>query len=183
MDLITKLTNDKNMYQKLKDQVQLVIRNLENVILNLEGPSKNIGSAYSINGESADKGTLKKVFDSVETKKNYLKNKILPDLDNKMAAASKGIEEEYERIAAEEAKRKADAEEEARRLAAAAEEARRLAAAAEEARRKAEEGEKEKQLRQQANATNRSTSSGNSGRGNISPRNRALMQGDDEQWK
>lgn len=75
-----KLLNDKRKYLLLKNNLELVISEMNKCIENLEIPSNKIGLLYSIDSVSIDKGKLSVIRQNLINKRNYLKYTVLEEI-------------------------------------------------------------------------------------------------------
>lgn len=75
-----KLLNDKRKYLLLKNNLELIIVEMNKCIENLEIPSNKIGLLYSIDSVSIDKGKLSVIRQNLINKRNYLKYTVLEEV-------------------------------------------------------------------------------------------------------
>ncbi len=75
-----KLLNDKRKYLLLKNNLELIIGEMNKCIENLEIPSNKIGLLYSIDSVSIDKGKLSVIRQNLINKRNYLKYTVLEEV-------------------------------------------------------------------------------------------------------
>ena len=75
-----KLLNDKRKYLLLKNNLELIIGEMNKCIENLEIPSNKIGLLYSIDSVYIDKGKLSVIRQNLINKRNYLKYTVLEEV-------------------------------------------------------------------------------------------------------
>ncbi|MEG1987459.1 MAG: hypothetical protein RR047_03235 [Bacilli bacterium] len=138
MALLDSLISNRNQIMALKEQVNLVLINLNQSISSVEPASNKIGTYFNIDATSADNGKLLK--NTLIAKRDHITNAVLPAIQGTIGSINQQIANEEEAIrqrerAIEEARQEA-ARQEAARQEAAKEEAARQEAARQAAARK-----------------------------------------------
>ena len=78
------LSMEKAKYEKLKTKVKYMIKYLNDCIEKLQVPALKINEYYNIDNTSIDGGNLTNVRDNYISRRNYLKNTILVEIENKI---------------------------------------------------------------------------------------------------
>ncbi len=86
-----KLLNDKRKYLLLKNNLELIIGEMNKCIENLEIPSNKIGLLYSIDSVSIDKGKLSSIRQNLINRRNYLKYTILEEVKKELKSINESM--------------------------------------------------------------------------------------------
>lgn len=97
---ISDLYTLKKQYETLKGDITSIVSYLNSSISNLETPSLKIGEVYNIDNQAIDKNKLISIRADLNTKKSYLTDVILVEIEQKIKSLTTEIEQ------AEEAERK-----------------------------------------------------------------------------
>ncbi|MEG2283423.1 MAG: hypothetical protein RSB99_02210 [Bacilli bacterium] len=148
MALLDSLISNRNQIMALKEQVNLVLINLNQSISSVEPASNKIGTYFNIDATSADNGKLLNLKNTLIAKRDHITNAVLPAIQGTIGSINQQIANEEEAIrqrerAIEEARQEA-ARQEAARQEAAKEEAARQEAARQAAARKSSSKKKNK---------------------------------------
>lgn len=112
MALLDDLISKKNEYVNLRDKVNDILSSLNNSVSSLRGPSSNIGTYYAVNGQSADKNTIRNNRSNLLIKRDYITNTVIPAINDKISGIESEIRQEEERIRKEQEKKKQEENEE-----------------------------------------------------------------------
>lgn len=88
---IEELIADKRQYTLLKDDVETMINRLNNCIKYLETPANTIASTYTIDNVAIDKGKIKTIRQDLISKRNFLSNEVLVEINLKIKEISEVI--------------------------------------------------------------------------------------------
>ena len=86
-----KLLNDKRKYLLLKNNLELIIGEMNKCIENLEIPSNKIGLLYNIDSVSIDKGKLSSIRQNLINRRNYLKYTILEEVKRELKSINESM--------------------------------------------------------------------------------------------
>ncbi len=86
-----KLLNDKRKYLLLKNNLELIIGEMNKCIENLEIPSNKIGLLYSIDSVSIDKGKLSSIRQNLINRRDYLKYTILEEVKKELKSINESM--------------------------------------------------------------------------------------------
>lgn len=86
-----KLLNDKRKYLLLKNNLELIIGEMNKCIENLEIPSNKIGLLYSIDSVSIDKGKLSSMRQNLINRRDYLKYTILEEVKKELKSINESM--------------------------------------------------------------------------------------------
>lgn len=86
-----KLLNDKRKYLLLKNNLELIIGEMNKCIENLEIPSNKIGLLYNIDSISIDKGKLSSIRQNLINRRNYLKYTILEEVKRELKSINESM--------------------------------------------------------------------------------------------
>lgn len=89
---ISDLYTLKKQYETLKGDISSIITYLNSAIGNLETPSLKIGEVYNIDNQTIDKNKLSSIRVDLNTKKNYLSDVVLVEIDQKIKSLKTEIE-------------------------------------------------------------------------------------------
>ena len=89
---ISELLALKRKYKNLKNNIVAIINKLNSAIENLEIPTNEISKIYNIDSISIDEGKFNNIKDSIISKKNYLKNTVLPGINREIVKIENEIE-------------------------------------------------------------------------------------------
>ena len=92
MNDIDMILKNQRSFKNLKNNINNIIKYLNNAIESLETPSTKCSSYYNIDGIGIDKGQVNAVREELIKKRNYLKNIISMELDKEMKELENSIE-------------------------------------------------------------------------------------------
>lgn len=84
MNLISNLEYERNRYYKLKDSIIYICSCLNKGIENIDDSSIILDKLYTINDESVDNKTFKKIIKDIDSMYEVLNNTILPAINKKI---------------------------------------------------------------------------------------------------
>lgn len=82
-------------YNNLRDNLNQVVRYLNNCIDDLQPATKNFLTVYNVDEFSKGNNVLLKDLDSLVEKRNTIKNTVIPAVNFEISKLKKQIEEEY----------------------------------------------------------------------------------------
>lgn len=78
------LSVEKAKYERLKTKVKYMIKYLNNCIEKLQVPALKIDDYYNIDNISIDEKNLTNIRDNYISRRNYLNNTVLVEIENKI---------------------------------------------------------------------------------------------------
>lgn len=93
---ISDLYTLKKQYETLKGDITSIVSYLNSSISNLETPSLKIGEVYNIDNQAIDKNKLISIRADLNTKKSYLTDVILVEIEQKIKSLTTEIEQAEE---------------------------------------------------------------------------------------
>lgn len=91
---VYELEKKKRYYNNLKDNLNILVKYLNNAIDSLKPASDLIGSAYNVDGMSADNNRLINERENLIFRRDSLVNTVIPNIDYAIRKIRRNIEEE-----------------------------------------------------------------------------------------
>ena len=92
MNDVSKILNDKKKYANLKYNVNQIINYLNNIIDALEVPSQKLKDIYTVDSKAIDDEETSSIRQDLISRKKYLENTILVEINKELKDIDNSIE-------------------------------------------------------------------------------------------